>query len=190
MQMSWGKTVGYKRGPVHLDFVGSLAPNRFLARFHNRQLMSCHYLLSRQQGEQAECTSWSAAVSAASRTGTKQASGNVLKKERGGKTEEEREEDGGAGSLSEGLAKDSRKRQVRKGTARTSEGNGPGGHTGRKWTRLHWSKRCHWNLGVIPTASVSARRNVSPTPSPAKAPALGAEDGGAGTGLCGLGPAH
>lgn len=80
----------------------------------------------------------------------------MLKKERGGTIEEGREEGGGTGSLSEGLAKDSRKRQVRKGTARTSEGNwhqGPGGHAEKKWTRLHVSKRCHWNLGVVPTAS-------------------------------------
>lgn len=61
----------------------------------------------------------------------------MLKKERGGKTEGERKEEGGASSLSEGLAKDSRRRQVRKGTTRTSEGDwhqGPGGETERKWT--------------------------------------------------------
>lgn len=127
MQMSWGKPEDYKRGAGPPRLCRLPAPNRFLALFHNRQLMRCHYLLSRRQGEQAECMSWSAAVSAASRTGTKQASGNV-KKERGGKLKR-KEEDGGAGSLSEGLAKDSRKRQVRNGTARTSEGNGPGDQT-------------------------------------------------------------
>lgn len=80
-----GKDWVTKGGLVHLDFAGPLPPNRFLAPFHNGKLTRCHYLLSRRQGEQAECMSWPAAVSATSRTGTKQASGNVLKKERGGK---------------------------------------------------------------------------------------------------------
>lgn len=47
-----------KGGRVHLDFAGPPPPNRFLAHSHNWQLMGCHYLLSRLQGEQAACVSW------------------------------------------------------------------------------------------------------------------------------------
>lgn len=177
--VSWGKT-GLQKGAGPPRLCRFPAPNRFLAHFHNRQLVSCHYLLSRRQGEQAECMSWSAAVSAASRTGTKQASGNVLKKERGGKIEEEREEDGGAGSL----------RRTCKGQ-REETGQERHGQDlrGRKGTRLHRSKRCHWSLGVIPAPQVSAGRNVSPAPSQQRHWRWGAEGGGAGL-ACGLRPAH
>lgn len=114
-----GKDCVTKGGPIHLDFAGPLPLNRFLAPFHNGKLMRCHYLLSRQQGVQAEGMSWSAAVSAASRRKDK---GNWR-----------REEGGGAASLSEGLAK-AAGRDSRKGRARAAEAMAP-----RPWG-THWKE--------------------------------------------------
>lgn len=130
------------------------------------------------------------AVSSASRTDIKQALRKYVLKEETERREIKRgiKEERGTSGLWEGLEKDSRKRQVRKGMVRTSEGRWHQGH-GRKLEGNGFDSICALSstgtLGVLPTAlSLCPRGVMSGTLSQAKAVGgRGAKGHGAETGL-------